>query len=191
MKLLLVSEGKHELEGALANLVLRASHRWDIDSMRVTDLRLRVHAGKGPGYFKKALRCVRYAQEQGYDACVLVIDEDGDTQRHRLLHQAQDDFSVTTLPRALGVAVRTFDAWMLADEHALSRCLHRVIERQPAPEAIRDPKGACAQLRDRSGIDMGLAAMYATLAGLVDLKTLEERCPVGFGRFSSRLRALP
>jgi hypothetical protein len=37
---------------------------------------------------------------------------------------------------------------------------------------------------------MGLAAMYAALAGLIDLNVLDERCPKGFAQFSGRVRSL-
>lgn len=192
MRVLLVSEGKHELDGALETLVRRLVPRqFDCDWKKITDPLLRTHPGKGPGYFKKALRCVRFAHDEGYNAIVLVIDQDDDTDRQRHLAAAQGHTKMTTLARALGVAVRTFDAWMLADEQALSKVLGRPVQRQPDPEAIRDPKKVCIDLRDAPGGTLGLADLYRALASHLNLGILEQRCPSGFGAFAGRVRALP
>jgi hypothetical protein len=78
---------------------------------------IHAHHGKGQGYFKKALRWILEAERRGYDALVLVIDQDNTPERVQEINKAQNDQRVT-LRRALGVAIRTFDAWMLADEQA-------------------------------------------------------------------------
>ncbi|MDB5293218.1 MAG: hypothetical protein JWL69_4459 [Phycisphaerales bacterium] len=192
MKVLLVSEGKHELAGALETLARRLVPRpFDCDLKNIRDPLLHTHPGKGPGYFKKALRCVRYAHEQGYDAIVLVIDQDDDVDRRRHLTDAQNHTEVTTLARALGVAVRTFDAWMLADEQALSKVLGKTIHRLPDPETTRDAKQVCINLRGAPGGTAGLAEMYGEIAVHVNLTVLEQRCPTGFGTFADRVRTLP
>lgn len=191
MRVLLVSEGRHELGGALEALVRRLSQKaLEFERMQVSDPALRVHAGKGPGYFKKALRCIRYAQEQGFDAIVLVIDQDDEPSRRRQLDDAQTDLRVATLPRALGVAIRTFDAWMLADERALTNATGQPVQRQPDPETIRDPKGMCKRLRESAGLGPELTEMYAALATALNIAVLEERCRDGFAPFARRVRSL-
>lgn len=153
MRILLVSEGKHEQSGALKNLVGRLLAReFECDQEPVKNNAIHAHHGGGQGYMKKAIRWILEAQRRGYDALVLLIDEDNKAERLREIEQAQAYFGPsTTLPRALGVAVRTFDAWMLADETALTRVLGRPVPRQRDPEAQSQPKAICAQLLDECG----------------------------------------
>src|SRR6266516_3878374 len=175
MKVLLVSEGNHELGGALETLVGRLKPREAMyESKKVSDRELRVHAGKGPGYFKKALRCVLYAEEHKFDAVILLIDQDNDPSRRRQIADAQVHVSLTELPRALGVAVRTFDAWMLADEKALMTVLGVPVQRQPDPESIKDPKQVCQGHHDGSEFGEGLTAMYAAVAAAADLQVMVD-----------------
>lgn len=191
MKLLIVSEGKHELTGALETLVRRLTGIADgFDVLKVSDPALRVHHAKGPGYFKKAVRCLLYAFQNGYDALVLLIGQDDQPDRRRQLSDAQDELRLTALPRAMGVAVITFDAWMLADEQALSAVLTQPVPRQPDPERVRDAKSACTAIRDAARSELSLTALYTALAEVINLAALESRCPLGFEPFASRLRGM-
>lgn len=191
MKVLIVSEGNHELAGALETIVRRVTGiTAPIDLLKVSDPAVRVHHGKGPGYFKKAIRCLLYAAERGYDALVLLIDQDDQVDRRRQLSDAQDDLRLGTIPRAMGVAVITFDAWMLADEQALTKVLSRPVQRQPDPERIRDAKSACVALRDEAGSALSLTDRYAELASEIDLNVLESRCPLGFEPFARRAQQM-
>lgn len=191
MRVLVISEGKHELTGALETIVRRlAEIAGQLDQLKVSDRALRVHHAKGPGYFKKAVRCMLYATERGYDAVVLLIDQDDQPDRKRQLSDAQDDMRLSAIPRAMGVAVITFDAWMLADEQALTQVLSHPVQRQPHPERTRDAKGTCAALRDEAASDLGLTDLYAALAAEVNLGVLENRCPLGFQPFAYRVRRM-
>lgn len=191
MKLLIVSEGKHELTAALPTIVSRLTGIVEhFKVMKVSDPPLRVHPAKGPGCFKKAVRCLLYATENGYDALVLLIDQDDQPDRRRQLSDAQDQLRLTTIPRAMGVAVVTFDAWMLADEQALSAVLSRQVQRQPDPERIRNAKAACAELRDAANSQLSLTVLYAELTKVIDLTVLASRCPSGFEPFAHRLRGM-
>lgn len=190
MRVLLVSEGKHELEGSLRTLVQRLSPVLDgIEQIKVTHPALRTHGGRGHGYFKKAVRCMLYAQEQAYEAVVLVIDQDDEPERRRELTKAQEH-TLAAIRRALGVAVRTFDAWMLADEKALSQVLQTTVQRQPDPESAVDAKGECRKLLEGSGRSVSQTEMYVELADAIRLDELERRCPDGFGGFAERVRRI-
>lgn len=192
MRVLLVSEGTHEESGALEALVRRVVPRIDqCQWARVSDRRFQVQPGKGGGLYKRVLQWILEARRSGFDALVLVIDEDGHRERIRDLDQAQAEVERTYhLPRALGLAIRSFDAWMLADESALTGVLQCSIQRQPSPEDNRDPKSSCKTLRDSSGTEIALRDLYAKVALCVDLQRLSERCPKGFGTFAARLRLL-
>jgi hypothetical protein len=140
MKVLLVSEGRHELAGSLETLVRRLSpHKVEVDYNKISQGGIHTHHGKGEGYYKRAVRWLLEARKRGFEAIVLVIDEDGQAERVKEIAEAQQ-YAGTEFPRAFGVAIRTFDAWMLADEQALTSVLGRPIQRQPAPETVKNPK---------------------------------------------------
>ena len=192
MRVLLVSEGKHEESGALEALVRRAVPKIaQCAFARVSDRRVEIQPGKGGGLYKRILQWVLEARRSRFDALILVIDEDGYKDRIRQLDQAQAEVTRTFhFPRAIGIAIRSFDAWMLADEKALSDSLACSIQRQASPEDNRDPKADCQSLRDSSPTEISLRDFYAKVSLCVDLQCLSDRCPKGFGAFIARLRLL-
>ncbi len=188
IKALLVGDGKHEGSGALEALVrMVIATEITFDYKKVNELR--AYHGTGPGYYKKALGWMGIAEKRGFDALILVIDEDDKRERVRQITNAQDH-GLARMPRALGVAIRTFDAWMLADEQALSEVLGSVVQRQRDPEKIKDPKNVFRSLRDASASTAPAAALYAELACRLNIKALETRCPKGFAPFAQRVREL-
>jgi len=187
---LLVAEGIHERAGALERLVHRiamADLHCDSDNIQRNDIH--AHNGQGQGYFKKAVRWLLHARAQHYEAVVLLIDEDGRPERTEQLDHAQQ-FSGVTIRRAMGMAIRTFDAWMLADEQALSTVLGYTVQRQPDPETIKDPKGQCATLLEKARPAMAQRDMYTRIAEEADVDALRSRCSRGFRPFADRVRAL-
>jgi hypothetical protein len=191
MRVLVVGEGKHE-EAALRILVSRTNTKIsDCDFDQISSPAVQTHRGKGEGFFKRAVAWVRAAQRRGYEALVLLIDEDGKSERRKQVDDAQAEMDVTaSFPRAMGIAIRSFDAWMLADEKALSQVLGSTINKQPDPEANTDPKSTCATLLDGSRRSLTQSEMYRGIAACVQLDQLEQHCPKGFGVFAARLRAL-
>ncbi|MCZ6680318.1 MAG: hypothetical protein O7E52_24065 [Candidatus Poribacteria bacterium] len=196
MKVLLVSEGKHELgtherQGALEVLVRRLHQNvQQCVPDKVSRNDIHAHHGKGQGYFKKALRWMMEAKKCEYDALILVIDQDTHPERVRELTEAQGEYVLASLPRALGVAILTFDAWMLADEQALTRALGYTVHPQRNPEITRDAKGVCAQLLTDSKGEMSQSELYSAVAGQAAIGTMENRCRKGFAPFAERVRAL-
>jgi hypothetical protein len=190
MRVLLVGEGPSELAGALQNLVSRlADTDLEINIDRISRREIHAHHGKGRGFFKRAVRWMLEARKRGYDAIVLVSDEDGRAERTHEINEAQQ-YGGTPIRRALGVAIRTFDAWMLADEIALTDVLEYQVPRQQNPENIMDPKGVCRTLLNNSARPMNSTEMYAALAGAVNLDVIERRCERGFAPFARRVRQL-
>ena len=190
MKILLVAEGASELEGALLSLVVRLGlEGHEIEQDRVSQRTIHAHHGKGKGYFKRAVRWMLEADRAGYDAIILVIDQDDQPQRSRELEQAQD-FGECQIRRAFGVAIRSFDAWILADESALTAVLECTVSRQSDPEKHTDPKSVCRALFEDSDSQLRPAEMYAAVAAAADLAVLETRCAKGFAPFADRVREL-
>lgn len=190
MRVLLVSEGKHERSGSLERLVRRlAPTELQLDQDRISRSDIHAHHDKGCGYFKRVIRWMLEAQHRGYEALILLIDEDHYPERVAEISDAQES-QLARLRRALGVAIHTFDAWMLADERCLARVLGCTIQRQPDPETIEAPKSACMALLARSGSQISQTQMYAAVMSLLELDALEARCPAGFAPFARRVRAL-
>lgn len=188
MRVLVVSEGKHEQSGALESLLKRlggtnASFEYD----RVSNNTIHTFHGKGKGYFKRAIRWLKEAENRKVDAVVFLIDEDGKSERIEQIRDAQDSI-LSQLPRALGVAIKMFDAWMLADEKTLTQVLGYNVNRQPDPETIRNPKQVCETLLGESSIQMSQREMYAQISCVLDLDLLCDRCQSGFKPFATSVR---
>jgi hypothetical protein len=158
---------------------------------KVNDPEVRTHLakGKGPGYFKRASAWIRYAHKNDYDGLAFVIDQDGQAEREAELTQAQE-LQTFALPRAMGVAIRTFDAWMLADEKALSTALRCTVNRQKDPESNNDPKSSCEILMLDGKCTVSQTELYCEILKHVDLILLEQRCRRGFAPFAERARAM-
>ena len=187
MKVLIVSEGQHErgtdpqadLEqrnSALEQIVQRlATMDIECDHDRVQNPMLHTHRGKGQGFTKRAVRWMRHAQKQGYDALILLIDEDGHSNRIREIDEAQvHELGIGR--RALGVA--------------LTSVLDQQISKQKTPENMREPKSVCRSLLESAGNSMAQREMYFALAKDADLDVLEKRCPKGFAPFAERVKQL-
>lgn len=156
---------------------------------RVSNSCIHTHRGRGGGYCKRALRWLMEAQKRGFDALILLIDEDGQHERTAQIAEAQES-TLLRLRRAFGVAIKTFDAWMLADEKALTTVLGCQIDTQPDPESLPDPKKRCRDLLATSPNTMAQREMYAAIALATDIATLTGRCPRGFAPFAARVRTL-
>jgi len=154
-----------------------------IERDRVANPDLRAFHGKGQGFFKRAVRWTLAAEKRGFDALIFIIDRDGEPERVRQIDRAQD-LNDVELRRALGVAIESFDAWMLADEKALTQVLGRSVDTQRSPESIRRPKEVCDELgilrRD----------LYQEVCRILDIELLIRRCPGGFATFAQRVRDL-
>lgn len=190
MKVLVVSEGKHEQSGALENLLKRlggtyASFEFD----RVSNNTIHTFHGKGKGYFKRAVRWIKEAENRKVDALVFLIDEDGKSERIEQIRDAQDSL-LFQLRRAMGVAIRMFDAWMLADEKTLTHVLGYNVNRRPDPETICDPKEVCKDLLANSPNQLSQSEMYAAISHEVDIGVLCDRCPSGFKPFAASVRSI-
>ena len=188
MRVLVVAEGKHELSGALESLLKRlGGDNAVFEFDRVSNKNIHAFHGKGKGYLKRVFRWLKEAEKKGVDAIILLIDEDGKRERIEQIQEAQDSL-LSQLPRAMGVAIRMFDAWMLADEKALTEVLGDNINRQSNPETIRKPKQVCAELLADSHIQISQSEMYAKVSCKINIDILCDRCQSGFKPFATYVR---
>lgn len=197
MKALLVAEGAHELgsdadSSPLAALIRRVIPPGvGLECRKVSDRCVEVQLTPGKyaaNYEKRLIGWLRYAEKSGYVAVVIVIDEDGKRDRRTGVANAHAS-QMTPVPRAIGIAIRSFDAWMLADEQALTAVLGQTIQRQPEPEEIHDPKECFRRLTERP-YDLSQSEAYRELARRMDVDRVASRCRDGFAPFLQRLREL-
>lgn len=194
---LIVAEGEHELAGGAADAALPILVKrllGDGVDLRPTSKRIRelsghVHPGRGNPLARKFIGIMRLAERQGFDAVVILVDQDDDPSRHSAASVAQET-TFTTLPRAIDIAVRSFDAWFLADHAALSEVLNTAISMQPDPERHEDPKSVCQGLRSSGLHNYALRDMYSLVAAIANLDVIKRRCPKGFEVFANRVNAL-
>ena len=200
LKVLLVAEGEHERFGALENLVRRlGGNDASFTPARASDNSVQgVHGeGKGEGgHTKRALAWLRKAWKDHYDALIYLIDDDDKRheKRNDQIRKAQEfrelDVPASHKPRAMGVAIKMFDAWMLADEEALTEVLGCSITKQRDPETIDEPKKECTRLLANGANKMAQREMYEKVALRLDIKVLTKRCPKGFKPFAERVRKM-
>lgn len=204
MRVLLVSEGKHEGQPAeekpqalqaLVQRVLPAGIAFERVDVTTVQRRNPLH-GKGEGFFKLAMRAMIEAQKNRFDGIVLLVDADRDHDRIRQFSQAQED-QRSSIRRALGVAVEAFDAWILADHQAMSQVLAATVQLQKLPETLaggkgsaNHPKHVCRQLMNQHRWNGSQAKFYEAVCRCADLDVVAERCPTGFAPFLQRLQAL-
>jgi hypothetical protein len=192
MKALIICEGEHEDSGALEVFVRRLHSLGDsivveYDRLKRNDI-IPLH-GKGGGFFLRALRWAIQAQKAHYDVLILLVDEDREPDRIDQINRAQAA-PIGIERRALGVAIHSFDAWILADEQALSTVLRTKVQCQPDPEENKNPKTDCKRLLADSKRDIKQRDMYADVAMAVDIAILKRRCPRGFAPFAERVESL-
>ena len=158
------------------------------------NIRTNQTGGAGPKWGKKVKAAVLRARQSGAKGVAIVADRDGTGQeRLRQMEAARDALDSTAwVPCALGLAIETFDAWMIADAHALREAGAIAAAPHPNPEGLdgreasgRHPKDYAAT---QFGQQSGLGEKYADIAAALDIAALERACPRGFGAFAREVR---
>lgn len=204
MRVLVISEGKNELNhktresevsGALVQLVERIlNHPQAIEDLSIVGEDIRSYGVTtkqdwgtgGADYKRKAMCCIRRAENEKYDAIVILVDQDKAPDRRKGLDAAQEDV-ILSLPRAIGLAVKSFDAWMLADERAISKAIGRTVQTQSQPEEHKAPKEQMTTIIANCD---GMSDVYLRIAKEATIATLCTRCPKGFKPFYDRVAKL-
>jgi hypothetical protein len=187
-RVLVLGDGKHEVgdksaprsaqgsEPALLCLVRRLldspqSFALEGDLFRTTAAAHRRGRNK---YMKKTISAIRRAKSEGFAGLAIVIDRDGYRDRERIdaLHEGREATEgEPSLPCALGCAVESFDAWMLADRSAIAAAGGNVDALPAHPEDMARPKeDADSVFGTVAG--SGLGACYAQVAVSADLDLL-------------------
>lgn len=142
---------------------------------------------RGHGLIASLPADARVLGELGAEILVGVVDTDNTRVMARLtaLQEACDRAQPSPLCFALGVAVRSIEAWLLADEQAIRAALaeytygDQAVPRQPHPETLPDPKTHLNDLISdlTDGIESGADPFAEAIVGHTDLQILRDRCP--------------
>jgi len=117
------------------------------------------------------------------DLAVVLVDQDGKPDRRAELERHVEGIP---LPRVIGVAVEEFEAWLVADEVAITSATTSTADAVAAPEKL-SPRGAKRHLDERmedARVDRRTARRR--IAQACDLAKVRERCPA-FDAFAKRL----
>ena len=87
---LIVAEGEHELSGGTADaalpILVKRLLGEGVDlrptSKRIRELSGHVHPGRGNPLARKFIGIMRLAERHGFDAVVILVDQDDDPSRH-------------------------------------------------------------------------------------------------------------
>lgn len=150
---------------------------------------------KGPRFARKTQSAIYQAHRDGFDAVAVVVDRDrnSDADRIEALREGRDGMGPGNYPPcAVGVAVETFDAWMIVDGGAVKAAGGKAGNSFLGAEGLSGKEGSKKHPKDVArtifGEDASLSERYAIVAGCVDLEHLVKCCPRGFGRFAEDIR---
>ena len=209
-RILVISEGRHEigkkrwvkledddlpaLPALLGNMLDPGRCEFECGEWRSIG---KARGGRGTIYSRKVKQAITIAKQKGFDAVVIVIDRDRESDRDRImqLRKGRDEIqqnSTIFAPCAVGTAVETFDSWMICDENAVAHADGEKSKCHQNPESLdgkentgKHPKNCAAQI---FGPGEGLAQKYAVVARHIDLGLLGNRCSGGFAPFAKEIK---
>lgn len=149
-------------------------------------LRLKGKVARGsdllvPGHARKLLAWP--PRSRAPEFAVFLVDGDGDPSRRAA---AENAVAGSLVPAVIGVAVQEFEAWLIADDAAVSQAsgLHFPTQRGPEDMKPREAKELLADLIGRTRREPRL--VRRTIARTSDLRVIAERCSA-FRRFRDDL----
>lgn len=101
---------------------------------------------------------------------VVLLDQDGDAHRRRRLRSS---LAHVCAPWVLGVAKQEFEAWLIADQKSVQRCLGASISKGPDRMKPGEAKEGLAELLNRAG--KGPHEGRLALAETAELATIGKR----------------
>jgi hypothetical protein len=200
-RILVVAEGEHELadfseNGSLIILLRRilADFSFRAECRPIKSFNRRVHVrddrrARGDRHARKLIAILDEAEKGRFDAVCILFDRDGDKSRELAATTAQET-NYVAIPRAVGVAVESYDAWYLADELALTTELKVNVDRQSDPEVEKSPKDKVRRLLQAHNYPVSQREFYSAIAASISLQLLINRCPAGFAVFHERVKSI-
>lgn len=217
MKVLFVGEGPHDIgrteygteftpaDGIVSTLCKRISPNISNESASISLRRLTAYSpSKKAGLDHKLRIATELAKRRGFGGTIAVVDDDNG--KHGRLEQLKDGqrSCLNDDPNhriAVGVAVKSIEAWVLADPKALAQCLGKSVgevEQKYRPgnvEQFHDQSGkpeyhSKKLLEDIARMDHkeDCTEWRVDVVALADVATVERHCPSGFKPFADDVR---
>ena len=220
MRMLLLSEGSYDIgtrasradheqrQGAVRVFVRRIlEEHWNRNGIAAVEIdadvlaRVHEHSSDVSGHERKVHLAIVEAELRNCTCVAIVVDRDGERNQARLnalsagRDEAEKKGEALAQHTAIGLAIETVEAWLLADEQALTRALNLNPPQQqlPAPEELdgapgsdKHPKAVFLSIVART--EVAPSDAYDSVAELARLDHVERRCPLGFARFADQLR---
>ncbi|OFX18709.1 MAG: hypothetical protein A2V77_01155 [Anaeromyxobacter sp. RBG_16_69_14] len=117
---------------------------------------------------------------------MVLVDADGDRSRKGTLDAGTAMVPGARLGRVIGVAIEEFEAWLVADDRAVSEGLHATFPTPKAPETMapQEAKLLLAEAIALAGADPQV--VRRTIAEKCGLDAISARCP-SFADFRAEL----
>jgi len=155
----------------------------------------RRHRDLPTNYARKVRIAIDAQRRRDPSALILAVwDRDGRKDPLSERDALHEDFrSRGEKGAVIAICVEELEAWLLADSGAFRSCFRQgPKEGLPGePETERNPKETLMRvLRDLNADTGDYPTLYAELARHIDIDTLVQRCPRGFGELRSALKEL-
>ncbi len=167
-------EGQNDIE-AIKNLLSKINSTYNI----FNDVQYETRFHRGYPHLIRDLHQTLFEFNQlNIELIVILIDNDREERNERLKaltvkcrnSNCNYDFIV------IGIAVEALEAWLLADEYALSKIADRVIPRQPNPEDINKPDEILKQVIQFSIMGKPYHEVLRGIVSELNLDIVLERC---------------
>lgn len=174
MKIGICVEGQNDIE-AIKTLLSKINSTYD--SLSEVNYEPRYHRGY-PDLIGHLHQTLFEFNQLNIELIVVLIDNDREKKNKRLKRLIEKcrkskcnyDFI------APGVAVEALEAWLLADESALSKVAKKTIPCQPSPENIQKPDEVLKQITQSSSIGIPYHEVLRGIASELDLNIVLRRC---------------
>jgi len=147
-------------------------------------------SGRPSRMARKVARTLAGACRKGYGAVVVLVDRDRPENAGRIAEMRAGRESAAPeyyLPCAVGEAVYTFEAWILADPNAIVSAGGTADDLPANPEDL--PAKESKRFATKAFAAAGrMTDAYAAVARKAKLEVLENRCPQGFKPFADEVR---
>ena len=123
---------------------------------------------------------------QAPHVAIVLVDADREDDREARLTSHVGGLPASAQVVVVCVAVREFEAWLIADVDALRNALERRVDEVPSPESLRPGEAKRSLRKACDDARKNARDVRLSIAQLADLAVVAKRCPA-FARVSAAL----
>lgn len=142
-------------------------------------LRIKTREHNGYGDLRDSVaQTIREFNDIRVDLIVVVADNDRRPPAERMteLRVACTPDTIDERVLTITVAIEAFEAWLLADEVAVSKVSGRTVRRLKQPERVKDPKSKLKEVTSFDSKRILYSQLLRSLAALMDLGQVSGKC---------------